>query len=79
MLLSPSVGLVIEAKLESGEGRIEEIGYEQIETQRLIVRLWKAFIPGFAYVREEPTTLKLVNDVAAGLTWEDLIATEEKE
>ena len=77
LLMSPASGLVIEAKLESGEGRIEEIGYEQLETQRLIIRLWKALIPEFANVREEPTTLKLVNDLATGLTWEDLIATEE--
>jgi hypothetical protein len=79
LLLSPSAGLVIEAKLESGEGRVEEIGYDQIETQRLIVRLWRAFIPGFSQIREEPTTLKLVNDPKTGLTWEDLIATEDDE
>jgi len=43
----------------------------------MIIRLRKAFIPGFAQVREEPATLKLVNDPADGLTWEDPTATEE--
>lgn len=77
LLMSPSGGLVIEAKLESGEGRKEKSGYKQLETQGLIVRLWKAFIPRFAFVREKPITLKLVNDSATGLMWKELIATEE--
>lgn len=75
LLLSPRAGLVIEAKVEAGEGRVEEVGYEQLETQRLIIRLWKTLIPGFECVAAEPATLKLVND-RGNLTWEDLIPGE---
>lgn len=77
LLLSRTAGLVIEAKLESGEGRNGESGYAQLETQRLIIRLWKALIPAFGHVCDDPITVKLVNDDARGLTWGDLIAAED--
>lgn len=72
LLLSPKAGLVIEAKVESGEGRDEEAGYDQIETQKLIISLWKALIPAFERIDAEPATLKLVNS-SHNLMWEDVI------
>jgi hypothetical protein len=78
LLLSPTGGTVIEAKLESGEGQDEPAGYEQMPIQRLVVRLWKAFIPGFSQVRDEPATLKLSRENADGLTWKDVIALADE-
>ena len=75
LLVSPKTMLVIEAKLESGEGRKDETGYEQFGIQELIICLWKEFIPSF---KDREIKLTLLNvppfhEKVSVIQWSDII------
>jgi len=75
LLVSPKTTLVIEAKLESGEGRKDEIGYEQFGIQELIIDLWKELIPSF---KDREIKLALLNvssshEKVPVIQWSDII------
>lgn len=73
LLLSPSAGVLIEAKVESGLGRIDKTGYEQLNTQRFIVDLWQKLIPSFSLpIRLTTLTLQRAGDDR--LAWSDVLA-----
>lgn len=71
LLLSPSGALVIEAKVESGEGN-NDSGYDQLGTQKLIIQLWRNLIPCFSSTPFRLTTLKL-RQSPDGITWSDVL------
>lgn len=72
LLISPTAALVIEAKLESGEGRDAELGYEQFDVQHKVISLWKTLIPSFGPLHIERCALEL--RPRAGLSWRDVRA-----
>lgn len=71
LLLSPAAALVIEAKIESVEGRTDS-GYDQLDTQKLIIQLWQNLIPCFSNTPFRLTTLKLRRS-PNGIAWSDVI------
>jgi hypothetical protein len=73
MLLSPQGILLIEAKLESGEGRKEESGYQQYEIQELIIDLWRLLIPEFQRRHIGRTTLELC-PLNNGISWQEILS-----
>ncbi|MFO0552240.1 MAG: hypothetical protein U0271_27885 [Polyangiaceae bacterium] len=73
LLMSPTSAVVLEAKVESGEGRNEAVGYAQIKTQKLIVDLWKKLIPIFQPLHVVLATLKLRRASELDLEWADVL------
>jgi hypothetical protein len=74
LLVSPKTMLVIEAKLESGEGRKDETGYKQYEIQELIVDLWKQLIPEFQQRKLAQARLEVKGTGNNTITWADILA-----
>jgi len=72
LLISRSTVLLIEAKLESGEGKKKGTGYEQYETLKLIAVLWKLLIPKFSGKNFHITTLEL-KPTEKNITWQDIL------
>ena len=64
--------VLVEAKLESSEGRKEETGYQQYEIQKLIARLWQLLIPEFSKRSLHITTLE-VRPPQYGIAWQDIL------
>lgn len=75
LLVSPKTMLVIEAKLESGEGRKDETGYKQYDILPLIVDLWKQLIPEFHQQKRQLAQAKLELKASSNnsITWADVI------
>jgi len=73
LLLSSTHGIAIEAKVESGEGRNGESGYDQIDVQKYLIALWKDLIPVFNKRDFTLCTLKMKRDPKKGLTWKDVL------
>ena len=74
LLVSPKTMLLIEAKLESGEGRKDETGYKQYEIQELIVDLWKQLIPEFQHRKLAQARLEVKGTGNNTITWADILA-----
>lgn len=72
LLISPATMVLVEAKLESSEGRKEETGYQQYEIQKLIARLWQLLIPEFSKRSLHITTLE-VKPPQNGIAWQDIL------
>lgn len=75
LIQSDSNVLLIEGKLESGEGRDEEAGYQQFEIQQLIASLMKLLVPEFENVTFTNTVLAL--RPASGISWQEVITMIE--
>jgi len=71
MIVSPGTVLLIEAKVEAGEGR-EGSGYEQYRIQELITKLLKLLVPRFAVSNFRNLVLARR---AGDLSWADVVAT----
>ena len=69
LLLSPRSALVIEAKLESMEGR-DNKGYSQYAVQECIIRLWRSLVPGFKNIGVVRTVLEL--RPKNGISWAEV-------
>ncbi len=76
MIVSDSIVLMIEAKVESGEGRNDESGYQQYEVQKLISRLLGMLVPQF----KDSTFLNTVLELrpVTGISWHEVIALVEQ-
>jgi len=74
MLVSDSQVIMIEAKVESPEGR-DANGYAQFETQKLIARLMKRLIPAFGGANF--THVTLAADARAVLSWKTVCSIVE--
>ena len=72
LIISDSAALMIEGKLESGEGRNEDSGYQQYDIQDLIVRLLQLLVPQFKDVMFRKTVLAL--NPPNGISWKDVLA-----
>ena len=72
MVVSTDTVVLIEAKVESGEGRDGGSGYKQFETQRLIATLLRRLVPSFRTSQFVNTVLEL--RPGDGLSWSDIIA-----
>ena len=70
LIVSGGNALMIEAKLESGEGGNDETGYRQYEIQALSLELWKRLIPSFS--RMEVKRLELSRTTKDGILWSDI-------
>ncbi|WP_208019709.1 hypothetical protein [Candidatus Chlorobium masyuteum] len=73
LLVSPKTMLVIEAKLESGEGRKDETGYKQYDILPLIVELWEKLIPEFQKRKMVQAKLERQASGSNTVTWSDII------
>lgn len=73
LFISPDNGvLVMEAKIESAEGR-NGYGYNQIETQKLIIDLWTLLIPAFKELPAKLATIKIKQKTGEqGMSWNQL-------
>ena len=72
LIISDSTALMIEGKLESGEGRNEDSGYQQYDIQELIVRLLQLLVPQFKNVKFFKTVLAL--NPPTGISWKEVLA-----
>ena len=70
LIVSGSDALLIEGKLESGEGRDEDTGYGQYDIQEVIVRLMQSLVPQFNDTRFQKTVLSL--NRPDGITWKEV-------
>lgn len=75
MILSNSNALIIEVKVESGEGNIEDTGYRQLDIQVLISQLLNRFVPYFKEVNFKNTILSL--NTKEGITWKEILTLIE--
>lgn len=73
MIISDSSVLLIDAKVESGEGRDEESGYQQYEIQELISYLLKLLIPQFSKSNFLNKVLKLMPQ-KTDLSWQEVLS-----
>lgn len=76
MIVSGSTVLIIEAKVESGEGRNDESGYQQYEIQKLISRLLGMLVPQFKDSTFLNTVLEL--KTVTGISWHEVITLVEQ-
>jgi len=72
LILSHSTMMLIEAKLESSEGRAEGTGYRQYEIQKVIARLWQLLIPEFSRRTLHATTLEVKPQ--NGISWQEVVS-----
>lgn len=72
LIVSDSNALMIEGKVESGEGQDEETGYKQLEIQRLITCLLTLLVPPFKEVRFTNTVLAL--HPTDGISWKEVLS-----
>jgi len=71
LIVSGSSVLMIEGKLESGEGHNEESGYQQLKTQELITCLLKLLVPQFKNSTFYNTLLAL--HPKSGISWKEVL------
>ena len=74
MIVSGSTVLLIEAKVESGEGREGDSGYQQYEIQKLVARLYKLLVPQYTDVKNAVLALETTD----GITWQEVVPIIEK-
>ena len=74
MIVSGSIVLLIEAKVESGEGREGESGYHQYEIQKLVARLYQLLVPKYTDVKNVVLALETTD----GITWQEVLPIIEK-
>lgn len=77
LIWSPSGGIILEAKVESGEGRDSVSGYEQLETQKLVAKLLRALVPCFASVDLGVAALQLRRNSERDFTWADILTVTD--
>lgn len=75
LIISNSTALMIEGKLESGEGRSEDSGYQQYDIQELIISLLQLLVPPFKNLKFFKTILAL--DSPNGISWKDVLTIAE--
>ncbi|NTV05713.1 MAG: hypothetical protein HGA59_04290 [Chlorobiaceae bacterium] len=75
LLVSPESMLVIEAKVESGEGCKADTDYRQLDVQELIIDLWKLLIPEFAKreIRLALLNLSGTHEKVPVIKWSEII------
>lgn len=73
LLMTPESILVIEAKIESGEGCKADVEYRQFEIQKLITELWQLLIPQFQNRKLELTLLEVTPTRYTSISWADVI------
>lgn len=73
MIISENEGLLIEAKLESGEGRDSGAGYNQREIQDLIAILIKEFIPAFKNSEFRNISIEISPKDKDGISWKEIL------
>lgn len=73
LLMTPESILVIEAKIESGEGCKADVEYRQFEIQKLITELWQLLIPQFQNRKLELTLLEVTPTRDTSISWADVI------
>lgn len=73
LIISDSSILMIEAKLESGEGRNNESGYRQFDIQKLIGDLLKLLVPQFQKSVFHNAVLAL-NPPQSDISWKELLS-----
>jgi len=73
LVWSPTGGIILEAKVESREGRDAESGYAQLETQKLVAKLLRALVPCFASAELGVAILQLRRNSEHDLTWADIL------
>lgn len=72
MVFSGNNVLLIEAKVESGEGRDGQSGYQQFENQQLVSRLIKLLVPQFRNSTIANTVLELKS--VKGISWDKVVS-----
>ena len=75
LIISGPRALMIEAKVESSEGRDDATGYEQLEIQNLVCRLLKLLVPRFAEVQFTNTIIGL--HPQSGICWSEVLSMVE--
>jgi len=76
LIISSSNSLIIEAKLESGEGLDGVTGYRQLEIQDLISRLLRCLAPQFNNSSFKNTTLEI--EAKSGISWKEVLGLIRK-
>lgn len=72
VIVSGNNVLLIEAKVESGEGRDGQSGYQQFENQQLVSRLIKLLVPQFRNSTIANTVLELKS--VKGISWDKVVS-----
>lgn len=81
LIMSSDSALVIEAKVESSEGckvnREQELTYNQLKTQELIIKIWQLLAPEFKKKKIKLALLN-VNGGDKGIAWSEIVELVEK-
>jgi hypothetical protein len=72
LIISDSTALMIEAKIESAEGRDGVSGYRQLEVQEQIAQLLSLFVPQFRQSTFKNVLLS-INPTATGISWQEIL------
>lgn len=76
LIISKSICLFIEAKIESGISQYDGEGSNQLNTQELVSRLLKLLVPFFQ--EKEFTNILLTKDGHNGISWTNILETLEE-
>ena len=76
LIISKSICLFIEAKIESGIGQYDGEGSNQLNAQELISRLLKLLVPFFQ--EKEFRNILLTTDGRKGISWTNILETIEE-
>ena len=72
LVISNGSVLMIEAKLESGEGRDGGSGYRQLEVQEQVAHLLKVLVPQF-HTSDFHNMVLTVKPTGSGITWREIL------